>query len=111
MDEGIAFNPLPDVYTASVCGVESGQLGLLSKVVSVTNKARLWHCESHLSTAKTTDAKAVLVGECFAKRWLAARENARSRPWPNGNQSPPARVFQDGQQDVFCAFLTKNRTL
>jgi len=79
-DEGIAFNPLPDVYTASVCGVESSQLGLLSKVVSVTNKARLWHCESHLSTAKSTDAKAVAEGWTFCQEMACSPEKRKVLP-------------------------------
>ena len=49
MDSGVAFNP-QQAHPASVRGVESGQLRLLSKGLSVTMKPRLWHRPCHLSS-------------------------------------------------------------
>jgi hypothetical protein len=74
VDEGLAFNPLPRPYLASVRSVESGRLGLLSKDVSVVNKSRLWHCKCHLSTVETAVAWTVMTAEIF---WLQALQSGQ----------------------------------
>ena len=48
-----------------MCGVESGQLGLLSKDFSVINNSELWHCQVDLLT---------VVAGCFCTPAVLEKE-------------------------------------